>query len=112
MVVANDANPVRCYTLVKRCAHLGSAAAAVAVTCHRAQRLPRPAAGYDRIVCDVPCSGDGTVRKQPEVFARWEPLLGLRLHALQLQIAMRGAALLRVGGMMAYRCDRSQHATV
>ena len=21
---------------------------------------------YDRIVCDVPCSGDGTIRKVPE----------------------------------------------
>ena len=67
---------------------------------------------FDRIICDVPCSGDGTTRKNPSVWHKWSAEFGLRLHPLQLQIAMRGAALLRVGGMMAYRCDRSQHATV
>ena len=44
----------------------------------------------------MPCTGDGTTRKHPEVFHRWEVALALRQHPLQLQIAMRGAALLRV----------------
>ena len=48
--------------------------------------------GYSLIVCDVPCTGDGTARKHPEVFSRWEPHLALRQHRLQLQIAMRAAA--------------------
>jgi 16S rRNA C967 or C1407 C5-methylase (RsmB/RsmF family) len=28
---------------------------------------------YDRIVADVPCSGDGTIRKNPDVWASWVP---------------------------------------
>ena len=29
---------------------------------------------YDRIVCDVPCSGDGTIRKNPTIWAKkWSP---------------------------------------
>lgn len=120
VVVANDNDAVRAYTLVKRIAGLGASKAAVLVTLHDAQRLPRPppagngaadatgggsssdGGGYDRIICDVPCTGDGTTRKHPEVFLRWEPLLGLRMHPLQLQIAMRAAALLKVGGLLSY----------
>lgn len=57
---------------------------------------------YDRIVCDVPCCGDGTLRKSPDMWRRWHPGFAIGLHTLQLQIAMRGLALLRVGGVMAY----------
>ena len=106
VVVANDADSKRCHTLIKRTSSLGLRACALVVTCHMAQKMPRLEAeregGYDRIICDVPCTGDGTTRKHPEVFARWEVALALRQHPLQLQIAMRGAALLRVGGLMCY----------
>lgn len=116
LVVANDADPVRAYTLVKRClSAVGAAKACVLVSCHRGQRFPRvsPDGGdggdgsahagqYDRILCDVPCTGDGTVRKNPEVFSRWEPELAFRMHETQLQIALRALQLLRVGGTMVY----------
>ena len=93
---------MRSYTLVKRCfSALGAATASVLVTCHNAQRFPRVLADgdtgtYDRIICDVPCTGDGTVRKNPEVFSRWEPELAFRMHELQLQIALRAVSLLKV----------------
>jgi tRNA (cytosine34-C5)-methyltransferase len=109
VVVANDNDAVRAYTLVKRIADLGASKAgtlprsnawpvpplwavhrsdhhvvsldpsplqtAVLVTLHKAQQLPKPSerpdsaveaasGGYDRIICDVPCTGDGTTRKQ------------------------------------------------
>lgn len=85
---------------------------------HRAQQFPNVAeeglsdeepvqlryvpGQYDRIVCDVPCCGDGTLRKAPDLWRRWVPSYAMKLHALQVQIAMRGLALLRVGGIMAY----------
>ena len=56
----------------------------------------------DRIICDVPCSGDGTLRKIPEAWKQWHPDYGIKLHSLQLTIALRGLALLRVGGIMCY----------
>ena len=108
VVVANDASALRAYTLVKRTASLGARAASLVVTCHRGQVMPRPggedetSGGFDRIICDVPCTGDGTTRKHPEVFGRWEVALAMRQHPLQLQIAMRGVALLNVGGVMCY----------
>lgn len=122
LVVANDASPIRCYTLVKRTSQaLGAKAASLVITCHRAQSMPplprtMPhhstithengeaggavegrrtfSGGYDRIICDVPCSGDGTTRKHPEVFTRWEvnpaePYISLLFFNAQLHYECR-----------------------
>lgn len=60
-VVANELDAERSYVLAKRCGALRAAAASCVVTCHRAQIFPAPpyhcAGFFDRIVCDVPCSG-------------------------------------------------------
>ena len=61
-----------------------------------------PEGVYDRIICDVPCSGDGTLRKNPQIWSEWRPEFAMGLHQLQLRIAQRGAALLKVGGYMVY----------
>ncbi|CAI5463911.1 unnamed protein product [Closterium sp. Yama58-4] len=57
---------------------------------------------FDRILCDVPCSGDGTMRKAPDIWKKWNTGNGNGLHALQIKIAMRAVALLRVGGRLVY----------
>ena len=58
--------------------------------------------GYDAVLADVPCSGDGTLRKDPDVLRRWHPGLGNALHQTQLAIASRAAALTRPGGYFLY----------
>lgn len=57
---------------------------------------------FDRILCDAPCSGDGTIRKAPDIWKKWNAGLGNGVHRLQVQIAMRGVALLKVGGKLVY----------
>jgi multisite-specific tRNA:(cytosine-C5)-methyltransferase len=57
---------------------------------------------YDRILADVPCAGDGTARKNPNVWQKWTPKDGLGLHNLQLRILFRGLQMLKKGGRMVY----------
>jgi multisite-specific tRNA:(cytosine-C5)-methyltransferase len=35
---------------------------------------------FDRILCDVPCSGDGTLRKALNQWRSWTPMDGTGLH--------------------------------
>ena len=65
---------------------------------------------FDRVLCDVPCSGDGTLRKNPAIWQKWSTSSALSLHPLQLIIAQRGVQLLKAGGLMVYStCSMSPY---
>lgn len=49
---------------------------------------------FDRILADVPCTGDGTTRKNIHVWKQWTQQAALSLHPLQLDIAWKGASQL------------------
>eukprot|EP00978_Attheya_sp_CCMP212_P000390 scaffold788_cov56-Attheya_sp.AAC.3 len=57
---------------------------------------------FDKVLTDVPCSGDGTVRKDPLLYKKWNPRTGVALHSLQLKIAWRALHLVKVGGTVCY----------
>jgi tRNA (cytosine34-C5)-methyltransferase len=57
---------------------------------------------FDKILCDVVCSGDGTLRKAPHIFKLWSPKEAINLQKLQIQIALRACHLLRIGGRLVY----------
>jgi 16S rRNA C967 or C1407 C5-methylase (RsmB/RsmF family) len=102
MVVANDADPVRINTLRRRYARCGTPN--LMVTCSRAEDLQKAIGQptFDRIVADVPCSGDGTIRKFPHIWRLFRPRMSLDLHVVQLQIASASVQLLKPGGRMVY----------
>lgn len=105
-VVANDSDYRRSHLLVHQVKRLGSPN--VIVTNHDAQFYPKLKVDeqeylkFDRILCDVPCSGDGTMRKNVNVWKDWKTSNGLGLHTLQLNILLRGLQLLKPGGKLVY----------
>jgi 16S rRNA C967 or C1407 C5-methylase (RsmB/RsmF family) len=116
VVVANDADPVRIETLRKRYNRCGSPN--LLITCARAENLNKTVLRalrkrnkqlddqqvglFDRIVADVPCSGDGTIRKFPHVWRLFRPRMALELHSIQLQIAIASVQMLKPGGRIVY----------
>uniref|UniRef100_UPI0037E788FB RNA cytosine C(5)-methyltransferase NSUN2 n=1 Tax=Semicossyphus pulcher TaxID=241346 RepID=UPI0037E788FB len=108
-VIANDVDNKRCYLLVHQAKRLNSPC--IMVVNHDASCIPtlkidsdgkKDILFYDRILCDVPCSGDGTMRKNIDVWKKWTTSNSLHLHGLQLRIAVRGLEQLAVGGRMVY----------
>mmetsp|Transcript_15201 Transcript_15201/g.36163 ORF Transcript_15201/g.36163 Transcript_15201/m.36163 type:complete len:1022 (+) Transcript_15201:100-3165(+) len=107
LVIANDSDVQRCNLLTHQTKRHCSPC--LIVTNHEGQffpNVPGPYQGdgamFDRILCDVPCSGDGTLRKAPDIWRKWSVGNGIALHPLQVRIALQAARLLKVGGRMIY----------
>lgn len=106
-VMANDSDYRRAHMLVHQIKRLNSSN--VVVVNHDAQMFPKmrleengPYVKFDRILCDVPCSGDATMRKNVLVWKEWRFGNALGLHPLQLNILKRGLQLLKPGGRLVY----------
>jgi multisite-specific tRNA:(cytosine-C5)-methyltransferase len=57
---------------------------------------------FDRVLADVPCSGDGTARKNPNVWKDWSPVNALGLYITQVRILVRAIQMLKSGGRVVY----------
>uniref|UniRef100_F1KYX9 tRNA (cytosine(34)-C(5))-methyltransferase n=1 Tax=Ascaris suum TaxID=6253 RepID=F1KYX9_ASCSU len=109
LVVANDVDNSRCYLLVRQalkrmptsnCVVINEDAAFMPTFILNKDAPERVL--FDRILCDVICSGDGTFRKNPEMWRSWSPQKAIGLHKLQANIARRCLQLLAVDGLMVY----------
>jgi hypothetical protein len=47
------------------------------------------------VLLDAPCSGDGTIRKEPSIWKSWQLRDGLQLHHTQLRLLVRGLTVLK-----------------
>ena len=56
----------------------------------------------DRVLCDVPCSGFGIIRKKPDIKYARKPDDIAELSALSIKILENGAKYLKVGGTLVY----------
>ena len=109
LVMANDVDAQRCGLLTHQTSRFSSSN--MIVVQHEAQDFPRlqePERNsgkhimFDRILADVPCTGDGTLRKAPDIWVRWNHNQALGIHPLQARITLRGCELLKVGGRLVY----------
>ncbi|EDX01237.1 tRNA (cytosine(34)-C(5))-methyltransferase [Drosophila yakuba] len=109
-VLANDVDNNRCYMLVHQAKRLNSPC--LLVTNHDSSVFPnllttmpdgsKAILKFDKILCDVPCSGDGTLRKNPDIWLKWNLAQAYNLHGIQYRIVRRGAEMLEVGGRLVY----------
>ncbi|KAB5540475.1 S-adenosyl-L-methionine-dependent methyltransferase [Coniochaeta sp. 2T2.1] len=112
LMIANDMDYKRSHMLIHQLKRLSSPN--LIVTNHDATlfpqlRIPNPAdptknnyLKFDRILADVPCSGDGTLRKNVNMWNDWSPGNALGLHTTQVRILVRALQLLKVGGRVVY----------
>ncbi|CAB3229834.1 unnamed protein product [Arctia plantaginis] len=111
-VMANDVDNNRCYMLVHQAKRLNSPS--ILITNHDSAVMPtleitdeqnpgrtKPLK-FDRILCDVPCSGDATLRKNPDIWLKWSTGNGNNLHGIQYRVLKRGCELLDIGGRLVY----------
>jgi len=99
VVVASDVEWKRANMLSHQVQRLSSPAN---IVCNQDATMFPTIAGFDRVLCDVPCTGDGTIRKSPDIWRRWQISDGNGLHVRQLQILIRGLNLVKPGGTLVY----------
>lgn len=112
LLIANDADYKRSHMLVHQLKRLSSPNLLVTnhdATLFPAIKLPKEASQpnqqylrFDRILADVPCSGDGTLRKNVNLWNDWAPGGALGLHNTQIRILVRALQMLKVGGRVVY----------
>ncbi len=74
----------------------------VAIAHERDERIKRLAGKIDRVLVDAPCSGLGTLRRNPDLKWRQSPKSVEELTAKQAAILQSAARLLKPGGRLVY----------
>jgi 16S rRNA (cytosine967-C5)-methyltransferase len=101
-VVASDRRAHRLKTLMTVCRRLG-AVSVDAVALDATADLPFDrSTRFDRVLVDAPCSGTGTLRRNPEIKWRLEPSDLPRLADLQLNLLNRAAGAVKKRGSVVY----------
>jgi len=106
-IIANDVHSKRLESLrdaVLRSGMPTSYTSRITYTNFDASVFPLPRSGklFDAIICDVPCGGDGTIRKDKFILPMWSPNISNSIHGLQLQILLRALDLVKIGGVVCY----------
>ena len=118
-VVANDADPKRAYMLTHQLQRINTTG--MLVVNHEGQNLPTlrrefdkekridTRYHFDKVLADVPCSGDGAIRKLPMKWRGWSSKDGYSLHPVQIQLLERSIQLVKEGGLVLYStCSLNQ----
>ena len=101
LIIAGDLRAHRLRTLNQLAKQQGTDNIAV-VACDATQRLPFADASFDRVLVDAPCSGTGTLRRNPEIRWRLNAADVGELSSKQISILSNAAELVRPGGRLIY----------
>ena len=101
LIVASDISERRLETVIKT-KTLHDLKSIKSVVLDAAQQLPFEPGVFDRILVDAPCSGTGTLRRNPEI--RWRTSeTDIQVLAAQQKLFLQNAArVLKPGGQLVY----------
>lgn len=99
-IVANDNDPRRIQSMIHQLQRVGTSR--TLVVNFDAQKLPDFGEKFDRVLCDVPCTCDGTIRKNIKTVEKFSHKDAGSLHHVQKKILRRGLELTKVGGLCVY----------
>ncbi len=100
-IIAMDVHQVKLDELRRRAARDGVDCAETRLI-ESAKTIKRLEKSADRVLLDVPCSGLGVVRRNPDAKWKLTPEDLPRLHALQAEILGEYSAMLKPGGKLVY----------
>lgn len=100
-IVSGDIHEHKCVAMAKRVVRYGLDCITVKMQDASSEPAESLCGTFDRVLCDVPCSGMGVIRRKPEIRYK-KPEEFADLPALQLQILQQGAKLVRPGGVLQY----------
>lgn len=99
-IVAMDVSTAKLSELRRRASHAGTRI--IRTETWRADTLKRYAAWADRVLIDAPCSGLGTLRRQPDLKWRLNEAALEKTKRLQRRLLDHYPALLKPGGKFVY----------
>ena len=101
LLVANEISASRVRALLRNIEQSGIPNALVTneTPAHLAERFPE---FFDKVLVDAPCSGEGMFRKDPDAVRAWYPEKAAECAAVQREIILHAADMLRPGGCMVY----------
>jgi len=105
-IVASDVRPKRVALLEDNVRASGSRCIQV-LTVPTTGALPFTES-FDRVLVDAPCSGLGTIRRDPDIRWRRQPSDLPRLAASQVALLLRAADVVRPGGRLVYATCSSE----
>ncbi len=98
-VVARDLHEKRVRLIAEGAGRLGISA--IAASAGDASEWDAGLGGFDRVLCDVPCSGFGIIRRKPEI--KYKPQKAIQnLPEIQYKILQTSAHYLKPGGRLVY----------
>ncbi len=100
-LLCNEINPKRAKILSRNIERMGVANALVTNE-HPATLASRFAGGFDRVLIDAPCSGEGMFRKEEAAVTDWSQETVEMCARRQAEILHSGAQLVRPGGRLVY----------
>ena len=101
MIVAGDIHGHRLRSVVQT-TQLQSLNSINCVVLDGTQQLPFKTGAFDRVLVDAPCSGTGTLRRNPEIRWRISPESIENLSRLQHQLILQASEFVKPGGRLIY----------